>query len=187
VISDVQVPVNITHTYIGDLDIVLKSPQGTGVVLHNRSGGSAEDIVGTYGVDLAPAEPLSAFVGEPAAGTWELSVTDNADVDTGTLNGWSLDLCGRPEEAATPEMKLSGLEKQTDGVLIEWWPYPGMISYRVYRSTDARSAGAFLDVTSEDADDTDTSFEDTSTESIVFYLVTAVGPQGEGPKGHFGE
>ena len=60
-------------------------------------------------------------------------------------------------------------------------------AYRVYRSTDPASAAAFIDVTSADDDDTDTFFLDNSAESTVFYLVTGVGPQGEGPKGHFGE
>ena len=44
-----------------------------------------------------------------------------------------------------------------------------------------------LDVTAEDPDATDTLFLDTSAEPLLFYLVTGVGPNGEGPKGHFGE
>jgi hypothetical protein len=57
----------------------------------------------------------------------------------------------------------------------------------VYRATDPSSGEEFLDVTDEDDNPSDTRFLDTSTQPLVYYLVTAVGPQGEGPKGHFGE
>ena len=40
-------------------------------------------------------------------------------------------------------------------------------------------------MTAGDDDETDDSFVDASTDSLVFYLVTGTGPQGEGPKGHF--
>ena len=186
-VDDVRVSVNITHPYIGDMTIRLISPTGTTVTLHNRSGGSADDIIGTYGVDLTSAEPLSTFSGEGSTGTWRLTITDPDFVDNGTLNAWSLELCGRPAEETTPEMRLRELERRQDGVLLSWWQYPGLTSYRVYRSTDASSAAAFVDVTSEDNDAGDTSFLDTSNDALVFFLVTGVGPQGEGPKGHFGQ
>jgi subtilisin-like proprotein convertase family protein len=187
-IAEARVAVDITHTYIGDLELDLVSPSGTHVLLHNRSGGSAHDIVGTYGDDLIPAEPLSAYNGEPATGgAWQLDVTDNASYDTGTLNSWSLIICGQEAEGPTPEMKFNDLSVESDGVMLEWWPYPGLTSYKVYRATDPSSADNFLDVTSEDGDDGDLRFRDTSTAPLVFYLVTGVGPQGEGPKGHFGQ
>ena len=63
----------------------------------------------------------------------------------------------------------------------------GLDSYNIYRSVDPASAAAFIDVTVEDGDATDTSFLDTSADPLVFYLVTGVGGQGEGPKGHFGQ
>ena len=71
--------------------------------------------------------------------------------------------------------------------MLDWWPYPGMTGYRVYRSTDPSSAALFDDVTAEDDDVTDTRFEDRSPESLVFYLVTGIGTNGEGPLGHFGQ
>ncbi len=90
VIADIKVFVDITHTYIGDLVVELTSPEGTTVTLHNRSGGSANDIYGWYPDDLIPAESLDAFLGENTQGTWTLSVTDLAYYDTGTLNTWCL-------------------------------------------------------------------------------------------------
>lgn len=76
-----QVSVNITHTWIGDLIVTLVAPDGSTTVLHNRTGGSADDIVATYTVNLAT---------KPKNGTWRLRVSDNAAADTGTLNSWSI-------------------------------------------------------------------------------------------------
>jgi subtilisin-like proprotein convertase family protein len=184
-IDRLQVAVEIAHTYIADLTLTLTSAQGTPVVLHAGGGGSADDIRGTYPLDLTPVESLDALAGEPFAGSWKLTVQDTASGDTGTLEDWSVHVC--PVEATTPEMRLRDLASDADGIHLSWWSYPGLSAYRVYRSTDPSSAAAFIDVTSADDDDTDTFFLDNSAESTVFYLVTGVGPRGEGPKGHFGE
>jgi carboxypeptidase D len=186
-IAEVRVAVNILHTYIGDLEVGLTSPEGTRVVLHNQSGGSANDIVGTYGVDLAPAESLGILASETSNGTWQLDVTDSFNGDQGSLEAWSVDVCGRPAEAFTPEVRLRDLSPDPGGTLLRWWPYPDMSSHRIYRSTDPSSAAAFVDITAQDADPTDTEFLDAGTAPVLYYLVTGVGPQGEGPKGHFGQ
>jgi hypothetical protein len=34
----------ISHTFIGDLQVSLVSPQGTAIVLHNGEGGSTHDL-----------------------------------------------------------------------------------------------------------------------------------------------
>ena len=186
-IIDVRVTIDLTHTYIGDLVVDLVAPSGTRVLLHNRGGGSQSDIVGTYGVDLTPAQPLSAFIGEMSAGTWTLEVTDDALGDGGTLNAWTLEIDGRPAEVVPPQMRFRRAEMRQAGARFEWWPYPGMTSYRIYRSTDPSQAAAFVDVTSEDGDSGDTVFDDNSVNPMAYFLVTGVGPGGEGPKGHFGE
>jgi subtilisin family serine protease len=75
------VAVNIVHTYIGDLKVDLVAPDGSVYVLHNRTGGSADNIVQTYTVNLS-SEALN--------GTWNLRVNDNANADTGYINSWSV-------------------------------------------------------------------------------------------------
>ena len=75
------VVVNIVHTYIGDLKVDLVAPDGSLYVLHNRAGGSADNINQTYTVNLS-SEPLN--------GTWKLRVNDNASQDTGRIDSWSL-------------------------------------------------------------------------------------------------
>jgi subtilisin-like proprotein convertase family protein len=186
-IAEIEIPVNISHTYRGDLTIDLQSPVGTTVRLHNRTGSSASNVIGTYGVDLTSAEPLSAFNGESSAGTWTLTVEDHANGDTGTINSWSVDVCGSSVETDTPELLLKAVTRDAGGTIVEWWPYPGLTAYRVYRSNDPSALSFFADVTSEDGNDADTTFLDTSSGSIIYYIVTGIGPLGEGPKGHFGE
>jgi subtilisin-like proprotein convertase family protein len=186
-VDEVRVTVNVSHPYSGDLRIELLSPSGTPVLLYDRSGGSADNVNGTFGDDLVSYEPLSRTSGEPAQGSWSLLVRDGGTGDVGSLQAWSLELCGRPIEAATPEMRFRTISLEPDGALLRWWPYPGLQSYRIYRSVDPSASAAFLDVTGEDGDPSDTSFKDASSDSLTYYLVTGVGPTGEGPKGHFGE
>jgi carboxypeptidase D len=185
-ISSVRVTVDIQHTYIGDLTAVLTAPSGTTVLLHDHGGGSLDDLVGTYPDDLTPVESLSALIGEQAEGTWSLEVSDSVLINNGSLEAWSLELCGYPA-APTPEIRFRDLTVQDGGVRLEWWAYPDLAFYRVYRSTDPSTAAAFVEVTAEDGDPTDALFLDGSTEPLVFYLVTGVGPLGEGPLGHFGQ
>jgi len=81
--------VNITHTWIGDLIVSLTSPAGTTATLHSQSGGSADNIDQSFA--------SGAFNGETAAGDWTLFVSDNAAIDTGTLNNWAMTLTGLGE------------------------------------------------------------------------------------------
>ncbi len=184
-IAGVTVWVDVAHTYRGDLRLEIVSPAGTAVTLHDRSGGSADHILGSYPTDFTPFEPLTRLSGESSLGTWELRVNDGVPANTGSLDDWSLEVCGRPFEAAPPEMRFRDLQVEPGGVRLTWWVYPDLDSYRVYRSTDPSSAAAFVDVTAEDPDDTDTAFLDTSSEPLTFWLVTGVGRGGEGPLGHF--
>lgn len=89
-VVDVNVTVNITHTYIGDLTVSLVHPDGTTVILHNKTGGSADNIVTSYDTLTVPAQSLSAFNSKSPTGTWTLKMTDTAAADVGTLNSWSI-------------------------------------------------------------------------------------------------
>lgn len=93
-IEDLEVFVDISHNWIGDLIVKAISPEGTEVFLHNRSGGSADDIYGWYDSELSVDGPgsLSDFLGEDANGEWSLVVSDNDYYISGTLNAWGLKL-----------------------------------------------------------------------------------------------
>ncbi|MEH0550551.1 S8 family peptidase [Streptomyces sp. B21-101] len=80
--STLQVGVDITHTYRGDLVIDLVAPDGTAYRLKAASSSdSADDVVTTYTVNASS---------ETANGTWKLRVQDTAAQDTGKLNSWKL-------------------------------------------------------------------------------------------------
>ena len=89
-VSEVEVFVDITHTWRGDLIVSLMSPNGTSVTLHNRTGSLDDDIYGWYPDELAPEGDLGLFAGEDLDGDWTLTVSDNAGADTGMLNEWCL-------------------------------------------------------------------------------------------------
>ena len=89
-IARVEVEVDILHSYIGDLRVVLVSPAGTAIALHERKGGQDDSIVATYTVATTPA--LAALAGQPLAGTWRLRVSDHEAQDVGKLRRWKVTL-----------------------------------------------------------------------------------------------
>lgn len=84
----VTVDVEIEHTYIGDLQIDLVSPANAIVRLHDRSGGTTDDLIRTYDTRTDPA--LAALVGTEVAGEWQLLIRDLAPFDQGRLTSWSI-------------------------------------------------------------------------------------------------
>ena len=101
-IGDIDLELDITHTFIGDLIVEVTSPEGTVVRLHDRSGGSADDMHMYYdeeGGDL-PEGPgmLSDWEGEIVTGTWTMTVSDNAGADQGSLDHWKLKIASSGEE-----------------------------------------------------------------------------------------
>ncbi|MBC8366387.1 proprotein convertase P-domain-containing protein [bacterium] len=89
-ILDLNVDVNLSHSYIGDLMLKLVSPAGTSVLLHNRSGGSSDNIIGNYPLTLVPVDDLDELRGETINGPWVFHVSDHAQEDLGTLHSWGL-------------------------------------------------------------------------------------------------
>jgi subtilisin-like proprotein convertase family protein len=104
-ISDVEIYVNLTHTYIGDLIVEVTSPEGTTVRLHNRSGAGANDIIGWYDSEISVDGPgeLADFVGESSMGEWEIWVSDNAGQDVGVLHDWCVHVWGGGPMTSAPE------------------------------------------------------------------------------------
>lgn len=89
-VARISVSVDIAHTYIGDLHIVLVAPSGRRTVLHARLGGSMDDLVQTY--DSASPGVLANMIGQAMQGDWVLSVSDRAGQDVGTLRRWRIEL-----------------------------------------------------------------------------------------------
>ena len=80
--STLKVPVDIKHTWRGDLVIDLVAPDGSLYRLKNSSSSdSADNVLATYTVNAST---------ETANGTWKLRVYDAYSGDTGYIDSWSL-------------------------------------------------------------------------------------------------
>ncbi len=99
---NINVDMDISHSFISDLTIELTSPQGTTVRLHNRTGNDSTNIKGNYPSTLTSAESLSAFNGENLNGVWTLKVKDLVRQDAGTLNSWVLNYTSFTCDVGTP-------------------------------------------------------------------------------------
>ncbi|MCL4306340.1 proprotein convertase P-domain-containing protein [bacterium] len=102
-ITDLDVCLDLVHTWDGDLDITLTSPMGTVVQLSNRRGANGDNYTCTTFDDEAatpigagaapfsgsfqPETALSDVDGENALGDWLLCVTDNVGGDQGHILG----------------------------------------------------------------------------------------------------
>jgi subtilisin-like proprotein convertase family protein len=86
-VEHVEVDVNISHTYRGDLVVMLVSPSGeTSVLAAPRYSDSGDGLVWRF--------QTVRHWGEAANGTWTLQVLDSAALDVGTLNSWTLRIYG---------------------------------------------------------------------------------------------
>ncbi|WP_194767213.1 reprolysin-like metallopeptidase [Tamlana sp. I1] len=118
-ITDVNIGVNITHDYIGDLEFAVNSPENTQVLLKSHVDcGEEGNIIGVYD-DEAPAfnclnsatgirfsaldDVLSKFDGENASGNWTLYLGDFGLSDVGTLNSWYVEICETTETPIDPD------------------------------------------------------------------------------------
>jgi subtilisin-like proprotein convertase family protein len=89
-VRGIKVWIDITHTWIGDLRVLLTAPAGDEIVLHDRSGGGQDNLIKTYSEETLAA--LTTLTGKPVQGTWTLRVMDLAGRDVGKLNRWGLQL-----------------------------------------------------------------------------------------------
>jgi subtilisin-like proprotein convertase family protein len=89
-IKDIKVNVDISHTYIGDLTVKLISPFNKTVTLHNRTGGTADNIQKEYNTASLPK--LKDLSGKDVYGKWKLAVADKSGMDIGKLNKWGIEV-----------------------------------------------------------------------------------------------
>jgi len=158
-VLDVDVRLNITHTYDGDLDIFLIGPEGTRVELTSDNGGTGEDFIDTIFDDEAPTSitagsapftgrfrPEGSLVtldGLPAAGSWTLEVTDDAGVDQGELIDWTLILtfeardCGAVAEFLSHQLRTDACSTGGTGSANDRWDAGEVIEF----SLEVRNTG----------------------------------------------
>ncbi|KPM32319.1 Proprotein convertase P [Croceitalea dokdonensis DOKDO 023] len=116
-LSDVNVSLEIDHTFLEDLIIRLTSPSGTVVTLLSNNCGSANNLNAVFDADgdpfacsgnpaisgtVQPLGSLESFNGESIIGEWILSIEDTLASDGGELKSFSLEFCVegvfRPDE-----------------------------------------------------------------------------------------
>ncbi|MBC3920958.1 S8 family serine peptidase [Undibacterium sp. CY18W] len=93
-VERVDVTVNITHSYIGDLEIVLYSPTGTASYLMYRPSKGSLSAYGSSQDNVHFTFDTVLDMGEAASGTWTLNVRDLAAQSVGTFDSWTIDLIG---------------------------------------------------------------------------------------------
>ena len=119
--TTLKLSLDVTHTYVGDLQFLLQSPTGTQVIAYAANTCGGNDNLDIILFDSAPtiacatptvgdaktANPFSGFDGEGLNGQWILGVVDGAGGDTGTVNSWTLTVCTTTETAlSTSEFEL---------------------------------------------------------------------------------
>ena len=113
-IRDINVLIDIQHTFVGDLVISLIGPRGARVLLVGGEGGGADNFRRTILDDEAasdiedarapfrgvfrPEGSLADFDGRDPNGTWTLEIKDEAFEDGGRLRLWAMEI-----ETADPE------------------------------------------------------------------------------------
>lgn len=105
-VNDVDVQLNVTHTYAADLEVFLTGPNGTRIELFRDVGGSGNNFTNTVLDDEAstpigsgsapftgsfrPVGNLGVYDDIEMNGTWTLEIFDDAGADQGVLNGWGV-------------------------------------------------------------------------------------------------
>jgi subtilisin-like proprotein convertase family protein len=107
-IADVDLTLDISHTWDADMNVSLTSPEGTDSQMFSGICGASDNVQAILDDDAAtpigsvcpPAgfaryttqsgTGLDLFDGEDPAGEWELEIADTVGADAGTLNDWVL-------------------------------------------------------------------------------------------------
>lgn len=89
-LQDIQVYVDIRHSFLGDVSIAIISPQGKSALLQGRTLGRQTQLRKTYTFENSPA--LSLLINQGIYGRWQLNVMDHTETHQGQLLQWSLNL-----------------------------------------------------------------------------------------------
>jgi len=124
IISDINVSLNIEHTWNEDLIITLTAPDNTTqVVLTSGNGGDTDNYTNTVFDDQAanpitggtgpftgtfqPEGSLADFDGLSTEGIWTLSIEDTFPEDGGQLLDWSIEFCAVDENILSVNENLA--------------------------------------------------------------------------------
>ena len=105
-LTDLNVSLTLSHSFLADLDIYLVSPQGTRIELVTDLVSNEPDMISTTFDNVAPTGILTGISpftgrfrpegtledlnGENPTGIWTLEITDDNRTDFGTLKSWAM-------------------------------------------------------------------------------------------------
>ncbi|MEM6687691.1 MAG: thrombospondin type 3 repeat-containing protein, partial [Bacteroidota bacterium] len=113
-IFGIEVSVDISHSFVSDLTLVLQGPSGDEITLSNQLGDNFDanytstvfsdeastaitDGVAPFTGRFKPIEPFTPFYNTSPAGTWKLIAIDNFPAeDGGVINSFSIEFCTIP-------------------------------------------------------------------------------------------
>lgn len=98
-VERVEVTLNVTHPFIGDLSVLLTSPSGVTSFLLWRPQQNPLSAYGTNQDNIHFTFDTVLNWGESSVGSWLLTIYDNARGDVGTFDSWTLNLIGKPASA----------------------------------------------------------------------------------------
>lgn len=110
-LTSLRITVDVTHTYVGDLTFTLSKDGGTPISIYSPATNCTGDNMNISMFDAAagtantcanatpavsgnikPATLFGALNTVNPAGVWRLTAVDRANIDTGTINSWCIDL-----------------------------------------------------------------------------------------------
>lgn len=109
-IASVHAGVQIDHPNPQELRLTLTGPDGTSVLLHDRTGSAQHPINANYGKTDASARSLAPFQGRAANGTWTLTVEDTAPGTAGRIRSFSV--------TVVPGQPIEGIPANTSGIVL---------------------------------------------------------------------
>ena len=153
IVTDVNVTVDISHSWIWDIQIYLEDPNGTEVLIYDRSCGA--NNVGRININAVfddsaastvcnnsnpaisgitkPDNQLSLFNGVSSLGDWKIKVADKSSGDTGTINNWSMQLCKTDATASVDNLSFN-----------QFLAYPNPFNNKFTISLDANTLDAVI-------------------------------------------
>jgi subtilisin-like proprotein convertase family protein len=138
-IGDLNVSVEIEHTWVADLGVAIIDPSGNVRWLIDGRGGSGDNILATFDDEAGtpvsagsapfdgtfqPEESLNAFDGRSTQGTWQLYVVDYTRGDRGKIKAFLLIVTPQSgaaafEAPADAGVGLRGIETETGIVQLD--------------------------------------------------------------------
>jgi subtilisin-like proprotein convertase family protein len=89
-VLQVEVSVEIEHSFMSDLEIYLIAPNANPILLQPRTTGRVNVLRKTYTPGTTPS--LQTLRNQSTQGNWQLQVIDRVPSHTGALKGWGLRL-----------------------------------------------------------------------------------------------